>query len=649
MHPLPQPSSHTPEASPALMAFGRRVATAYAERPLTEDETEQVALAYARLACAPRTLVHHEPTQDCWFVVIDTRMWVVDAGLPWCFDLPKGIPVDDPAPFVARYAQHRSGEMPLPLCTEPWFLTSFCKAARSLAKGWAEIQDRQAFEQAATAAAYTPHWMQHDETPGPDLTQRIRFRLGRHHNMTYQLRIIGAALRALRQVMDPELCRVVWATAYLDGRLVHWLASAPDARTRLWRSQALRLHRLILPKLLLWEHDQNATQLFRPDLQPVIDRIDAGLSYDDALCELLNRHGGQWTPRHLKWMAQKGRYLPSWNNVRNLFNLVDTAMGLHPDRRFKRQEHWRRWQGIMNNFRHWLLPLPSERMEAFLRGCPTNWDDPFYTTLRQNLVLIRDTYAWVDHAPLWRALPQHLTLRQMLNLAQRLHAVHQQFITALREEQRRQQEEATGDLAQLERQQDALCQWEAAGASDAWVHQGHVVHELRSLADTWEEGERLNHCVGNGAYATKAALGQCRLFSIREQATGRSISTFELAWDERRAKLVLVQHFGRDDTPPSAMATATLRAWRRAKRCQAGPWPSQGDFAKIYARTQELQRLQGDVRITGPVAEQFRQTIGDEIVRRFPVLAAARALPDERGPVADEAYWTDDLDLADEF
>lgn len=636
------PSPRSLSAPEALVAMGRKVAQTFCNRLLTEVEEARIAQAYAEVHQAPRFLVHEDTDRHGvprLFVVLDDRMWVVIQGVPQCLRLPGGalpyrLALTDPLPLVALYERSLTGDILLPEVEDIWFLTSFCKSAREMAHRWMEQDVSLAFSLAGLNDVHAPTLSWSKSVPSP-YGKRLRMVKGLHRS-AYQLRRIGAAIRPVREALDREVRRTLWSLGLPDGRLIRWLLQAPCPRTHVWRTQALRLHPVLLPRALLAPvaPDHEGLVVARATLtacidagQPAFQALAQALSHtldDPNEMDFESRHkiapDYPWSEAQVRFVMRHGGGRAMRRLSSQLNFLAHMAHRLHPQRAFKNDHQWQRFRPLAR----WAVGhLTPDQMEAFLKGCPTDWSDPFYDAMDHQLTVLKDALDWVNE-PARSVLRHHLTLRQLFNLAERLHEVYQELEAELRRERYADQPDRWNSLAIQERQLLDACHWSPAGAQDAWSHQGHVVQELLSMQDTEEEGQRMRHCVGNGAYAEVAALGQCRLFSIRHQASGRSISTFELRLVQQ--KVVVRQHFGPKDRPPVAVAKDTLTAWLAARRCKKGPWESNPTFEYWYGLVSKSRSERYIVPGT-PAQQRFRQRIQDEVRRRYPLLV--ESLPGE--------------------
>jgi hypothetical protein len=646
----PAPVERKPRASvpsEALRAMGRRVAETFANDPLNEAQLDQVAQAYAELCLMPRVLTHTAISpegQTRVFVVFGELLWVVDAGVPFCFRLPDlGTPIryllSDPAPFVALYAQHVSGERHLEWAgDEGWFLTSFCRAASAMAKEWQHDDVKRAFERAGVQAISWVKGVAINPHDAAMRTRQMRLYKGRPKNLPYLLRIIGAAVRVVREALDREMCRTLWSLHLPDGRLAHWVLSTPCERTRSWRQQALRAHPVMLPLWLLHQASK-ATPLrglFGRSVQAFSAQVDAGHPYVAELAQGLTRANPSqvWQADHVRFMAQRGKGMTvtmvRHNYTSALWTVVDSVRHLAPARALRHKGQWFSARRLVSQLENWdVLPEP-QRMEAFFKGCPTDWDDPFYGFLGNHFSLLCDAMNWVRSVPARKALFQALTFRQLINLAHRLHTIYNRHTAELQAERER----ADAQYAATQASWETACRWVGAGKTTPWSHQGHTVHELLSLQDTWHEGQRMQHCVGNGAYARAAALGGCRLFSIRHQ--GKPVSTFELRWLAKDQRLAVVQHFGRHDTEPSEVADATLKAWLQAKRCAKGPWPPDPTAAALDRQRSDL--IEGST-VRAQVRRRMEVDVMADIQRRYPKVTWTEEPADGR---LRRQHWTVD-------
>ncbi|NEX16997.1 MAG: hypothetical protein C1943_10300 [Halochromatium sp.] len=152
------------------------------------------------------------------------------------------------------------------------------------------------------------------------------------------------------------------------------------------------------------------------------------------------------------------------------------------------------------------------------------------------------------------------------------------------------------------------------GAADH-SHGNYRVIELTSHQALELEGREQEHCVAS--YAVKCLTGDSALFSIRERATGKILSTFEV--DLRRGRPLLVKHYAQgNQTPEPALQAVAERFVRRvmeptpiqriaavrdARRCAGAPVIHRldtPDSQESELTAQEQQRLAEMLAFTYP-------------------------------------------------
>jgi hypothetical protein len=646
------PLCPAPTLSPAVLALGRRLADTYARHPLTPEARERISQAYAKLCHTSRTLIHHgvnaqgEPQS---VVVFDCFLWVIESGKPWCFRLPplrSGLrrQMSDVAPYVQRFEEFLMGGKGLTLERGPWFLSSFSAAAREVAARWMNQDLKIAFRLAGVEGG-----AEHDCNWAQEGAAKVRMIKGRSQNRPYLMRIVGAALREVRSALDREVRRTLWSIGVHDARVARWLLEAPHAQALTWRTQALKLHRIGVPVLLdqqfqvqgapsdFWTAPVHAFSACVDAGQPLMAALAQGLnapaiededSFRLAFHSIFQDNANAtcvtvlfWTVDHVRTLAARPRGL-NVGHIRqmpfsDLLRMIDMARFMAPQRKLQKKTHWHRLNFWSQRLMGWGF-VPHNGLESFLKGCPLDWDDSFYDQLSNQVAMVDDALRMMAHPKLQIALLQTLNWRQMVNLAHRVHAIEREHVKRVNDEVALGTAQRSVSFQQLQQGWGQVCCWSPAAPAD-WLFKGCVVHELTSLAQTEEEGQRMEHCVGNGHYAVEAMHGRCRLFSIRNQSTGRSLSTFELRHRPRGAPEVR-QHFGRDDRAPAPLAKAVLEAWLRQKICDRGPWEPHHQAIAHHAemnRQQEVWRRLYAQKIKNSQA-QLKQAFLDEVGRRHP-------------------------------
>ncbi|MEI6206713.1 MAG: PcfJ domain-containing protein [Desulfuromonadales bacterium] len=97
-----------------------------------------------------------------------------------------------------------------------------------------------------------------------------------------------------------------------------------------------------------------------------------------------------------------------------------------------------------------------------------------------------------------------------------------------------------------------------------WPHSRYSVVPLNTPLLLAEEGSRMKHCVGG--YTGKCRYYGSHIFSIREQATGISLSTAELRFgihDKSSDDISLMQHYGFQNATPSDHCKTVLQSFRQ--------------------------------------------------------------------------------------
>lgn len=633
--------------SPAARALGLRLADTYARRPPTDAERERISQAYAQLCHTSRTLIHHgvdAQGRTKSVVVFDCFLWVIDQGIPWCFRLPPQRaggrqPLRNAQPYLRKFEHFLEGKGGLRPEAGPWFLSSFSNAAREVALRWMDQDVRMAFAIAGVdgGAEYQCDW-------GDNGAQKVRMIKGRHKNVPYLMRIVGAALREVRWAIDRDVRRALWSIHAHDGRLARWVLEAPCDRTRKWRTQALMANRITLPLALQDHFDSRSPlrSLWTPHIDRLTAKVDAGQPLGATLADCLNgrpavnniqsawdpeddrslrRVTHAWTGDHVRFLSGRSRGLSvasaRQSFQQDLVSMVELARFMAPRRAFLHRSHWH----VLSLWSMWLFSwgfTATKDMESFLKGCPLDWDDPFYAELPNQTAMVGDALQMINSKAIQKALFEKLSWRQIVNVAYRIHDLAHGFMVEAEQAIASSAGASNGSLRHMQERWGEVCCWAPSTGGD-WIGNGHVVHELTSLAQTQVEGQRMAHCVGNGHYARKAMEGSCRLFSIRHETSGRSVSTFEMGWRQQK-RLVVVQHFGVRDRAPTAAAKATLNAWLRQKQCAKGPWGANLKALAFDLEMAQKQAVWSRAHQQTNLKDQVKQRVHADLVRRHPSL-----------------------------
>lgn len=659
------------DLNPRHLAMGETWARAFSDHPLTDAERQAVAREYAQLLAQPRTQVFHHEVDDRTVVLaqLGQELQVVDQGQLWSWSLEDHFPSDQPRALTVDtlWQAHLSHlETQAGVWKEgSWLLHSFCQAAHTLAKSWAEQDLRLAFRHAGVNGGPGSY------CPEPNDPLKMRLIKGYSARTRFYLACIGTALRPLREALPREVRRTLWSIRCPKGWLAHWVLSAPTAQAVVYRCQALRVQPLLLPQAV---YGQIRPDFLHPDAwtfgtEPLSHSasisetaqtfahleacVDQGRPFQDALLAILDATAPPLPPkarshrikeRELRtWTGPDFRFLSGLPVHRTLTfvqvgrhhshdlapAMVRFVRHLESARRPRNPSDWTKVHALVK-----MLAYSAglhcqdilDRGEAFLKGCPIGWDDLFYTHIESRLWRVDEALDGLRSAPLRvdgqpftiGEVMNRLSLRQWINLGERFHK-----ITREHEEDTHARLLATDQLyRQTHQDLMAHCQWSACLRAPHWTHESLRAHELRHFTDTREEGMRMDHCVGNGEYAIGCAEGHWRLLSLRDANTDAPVSTVQLDWDPAQSKIIVRQHLGPSGAPAPKEAVQALRMLLRSDQMIPGPWPLN---RKVQQLRKGLELLEFKIFKTHEDHTLLGQRLWNEVRRRFPHLIPAGA------------------------
>lgn len=649
--------------NPKHLAMGEVWARTFSEHPLTDTQLQAVALAYARLLAEPRTQVFHHLVEGRTVVLVQLgrELQVVDRGQLWAWSLEDQMPPDRPRALTADtlWQAHRSHlESQAGVWKEgSWLLHSFCQAAHTLAKSWAEQDLRLAFRHAGVEGGPEAYCSDPDD---PHKMRRIK---GYSARTRFYLACIGTALRPLREALPREVRRTLWAIRCPKGWLAHWVLSAASEKSQLYRCQALRVQPLLLPQVLYGLSSRrslkNEPEAVDPSLnfaleqvlksmikmldecvdlgspfhQPLLDILSILKTYDSqALYQEFNMPA--WSRSDFRFLSGKPIHQTltfAQVNRHHTYELapamVKFVRHLEPVRRPRTPKDWnvvyKLVEGIIRVAREH-SQKPFYRSEAFLKGCPVRWDDPFYAKIEHMLLRIDEAVNEFTPTQMKPECPLtfiaevmgHLSFRQWINLTEHFYQIERAHDVETHEHL------LVTDTLYRRTHEDLMlhCKWPASLRQGCLIHGPLRIHELINLNDTRDEGLRMDHCVGNSEYALGCAEGQWRLFSFRDAITDAPISTVQLSWDAAQRKFFVLQHLGIGDTPPPREAIQALRALLRSDQLTPGPWPINRKVRRLRKGLEliELKTRQQDLTLLG-------KRLWNDVWRRYPHLIPAIA------------------------
>ncbi|WP_016971648.1 hypothetical protein [Pseudomonas tolaasii] len=452
-------------------------------------------------------------------------------------------------------------------------LTSFCKSAGERAKALS-IEDLGSFNR-----KYYDSIVSNNRY----FTPRNRF----------YLKQIGSTLKQFCQCLDQELLFAIRSAQCPSPKLYNWLAQGDRIR----RLQALKAQPVLIALLVLvdqwpwpWDGQQQVymnspwddLQECRPNWSDdgsliiaqecLIGRIaDAGLPLTDTLAWLLQaprtavRYLGQQrvfdTGSALTRINREGPEGP-WHRL-----LLGASLG---NRRPLKKVHWVTFFALLDKIPYQLRDQTQD-WNRLLSGCPTDWSDPSWSKIADDLRDLNELFNNIDesYGPNACEALQKLksfigtaTYHQIASLVDSFHLAMIDIRESL-------------DAADPQTKTDSLTPWRPllnSNETPLVSPNGLQIVELKCPADLYAEHRALGHCIDGYDYS--AYRGNCRLFSVREY--GQSLASAEIqmnesAWGETLEKLtpkhlVTTQLRGlRNRTPKSGSRVDRAYQWFWAK------------------------------------------------------------------------------------
>ena len=409
----------------------------------------------------------------------------------------------------------------------------------------------------------------------------------------FYLKQIGSTLKQFCRCLDQELLFAIRSAQCPSPKLYNWLVQGDRKR----RLQALKAQSVLIPLLVLvdqwpwpWDGRQQVymtcpwddLQQCRPNWsgdgsliiaqECLIGRIaDAGLPLTDTLAWLLQtprtavRYLGQQrvfdTGSALTRMNREGPERP-WHRL-----LLGASLG---NRRPLKKAHWITFFALLDKIPYQLREQTQD-WNRLLSGCPTDWSDPSWSKIADDLRDLNELFNNIDesYGPDACEALQKLksfigtaTYHQIASLVDGFHLAMIDIREAL-------------DAADPQTKTDSLTPWRTLlNSNDTLLvsPNGLQIVELKCPADLYAEHRALGHCIDGYDYS--AYRGNCRLMSVREN--GKSLASAEIqmdesAWGETLAKLtpkhlVTIQLRGhKNRTPKSGSKVDRAYQWFWAK------------------------------------------------------------------------------------
>ncbi|SMF20415.1 MULTISPECIES: hypothetical protein [unclassified Pseudomonas] len=409
----------------------------------------------------------------------------------------------------------------------------------------------------------------------------------------FYLKQIGSTLKQFCRCLDQELLFAIRSAQCPSPKLYNWLAQGDRKR----RLQALKAQPVLIPLMVLvdqwpwpWDGQQQVymtcpwddLQECRPNWsgdgslinaqECLIGRIaDAGLPLNDTLAWLLQtprtavRYLGQQrvfdTGSALTRINREGPERP-WHRL-----LLGASLG---NRRPLKKAHWITFFALLDKIPYQLRDQTQD-WNRLLSGCPTDWSDPSWSKIADDLRDLNELFNNIDESygpDACEALHKlksfigTATYHQIASLVDGFHLAMIGIREAL-------------DAADPQTQTDSLTPWRTLlNSNDPLLvsPNGLQIVELKCPADLYAEHRALGHCIDGYDYS--AYRGNCRLMSVREN--GKSLASAEIqmdesAWGETLAKLtpkhlVTIQLRGhKNRTPKSGSRVDRAYQWFWAK------------------------------------------------------------------------------------
>lgn len=429
-------------------------------------------------------------------------------------------------------------------------LTSFCKSAGERAKALS-IEDLGSFNRSGYDSMVSNNRY---------FNPRNRF----------YLKQIGSTLKQFCQCLDQELLFAVRSVQCPSPKLYNWLAQGDRKR----RLQALKAQPVLIPLLVLvaqlpwpWDGQQQVymtcpwddLQECRPNWSDdgslivaqecLIGRIaDAGLPLIDTLAWLLQapraavRNLGQQrvfdTGSALTRISREGPEQP-WHGL-----LLGASLG---NRRPLKKAHWITFFALLDKIPYQLREQTQD-WNRLLSGCPTDWSDPSWSKIADDLRDLNELFNNIDEScgpdacealQKLKSFIATATCHQIASLVNGFHLALIDIREAL-------------DATDTQTKTDSLTPWRPlliSNDTSLVCPNGMQIVELKCPADLYAEHRALGHCIDGYDYS--AYRGNCRLFSVREN--GQSLASAEIQMNESAWGVML------DKLTPKHLVTIQLR------------------------------------------------------------------------------------------
>ncbi len=338
----------------------------------------------------------------------------------------------------------------------------------------------------------------------------------------FYLKQIGSTLKQFCQCLDQELLFAIRSAQCPSPKLYNWLAQGDRIR----RLQALKAQPVLIPLLVLvdqwpWPWDKqeqvymtcpwDELQECRPNWSDdgsliiaqecLIGRIaDAGLPLTDTLAWLLQtprtavRYLGQQrvydTGSALTRINREGPEAP-WHRL-----LLGASLG---NRRPLKKAHWITFFALLDKIPYQLREQTQD-WNRLLSGCPTDWSDPSWSQIADDLRDLNELFNNIDqsYGPDAGEALQKLksfigtaTYHQIASLVDSFHLAMIDIREAL-------------DAADPQTKTDSLTPWRTLlNSNDTPLvsPNGLLIVELKCPADLYAEHQALGHCIDGYDYS----------------------------------------------------------------------------------------------------------------------------------------------------
>lgn len=593
---------------------------------LTTDEKRGIQLALSENLFPARSVIHKNEDEDLLTLAhVGSTVYAVEDGHLHVFDLKADVNpmTQDSEALYRAYQEHLKD--PDAMASDPHWILTMGDRARSRLLSWSVEEELvNAFDAAGVNKGALIQALARRDTQASwasDWTIYVKDRQTHHQHQVDQI------LSVIRNALPNGLLSRLERFGLGVGELAHWVtASGPEHIE--YRIQAIEQQPYLLSRALMaggqWplprermsgKHGQPSviTKELRQQGMALAEAIDHGDSWAEQLLPILNNTDvsliSHWGDREhhrtgpnlgtlmladVKFMAGRAPEQSfSWmlqDAGVNYSIQMATLIGLRElsaNRRPKTRTAGLRLLRMVERTQD-RVGLRGKGLDAFLKGLPTDLDDPVYTTLEQRYPMVQDVNKWmlqdqrgdVELLQTFRAM----TWIQVNKFADRAHEIERK----IREE----------------RGNDGLLLWTGCLRVNPSAMHGFSLHELCTEAELIAEGLRMSHCVGR--YAIECGMGKTRIFSIHD-ACDKPVST--LAVEQKYGGIRVQQHYGPHNKMPPQEVRLAVEHWIAS----AG---------NLFKPDRWEVSEQAKLRKFHPENEALVRALWDEACRRYPAVNA---------------------------